>query len=166
MANFAPPFPLDSDPRSRGVNPQETEALTYIYHALPEPPAYTFDDLCILFDNDGGGTDRLSLLPDVLLGNIISRLPVKDTARTSVLSRRWRPLWRATPLVLIDTHLLSGEVGDVVPEHLDRASSTAVAGVVSTILAAHLAPSPASASPAATWTSTGPRSCAGSCTLP
>ncbi|CAO2190769.1 unnamed protein product [Urochloa humidicola] len=145
MANFAPPFPLDRDSRRRGVDPHETEALfgrvlTYIYHALPDPPVYTFGDLCILFDDDGGGVDRLSLLPDKLLGDIISRLPVKEAARTAVLSRRWRPLWRATPLVLVDTHLLPGEVGDVIPEHLDRASSTAVAGAVSAILAAHPGP--------------------------
>ncbi|CAL4949101.1 unnamed protein product [Urochloa decumbens] len=144
MANFAPPFPLDSDSRRRGVDPQETEALfgrvlTYIYHALPNPPVYTFGDLCILFDDGGGGVDRLSLLPDKLLGNIISRLPVKDAARTAVLSRRWRPIWRATPLVLVDTHLLPAS-DDVIPDHLDRASSTAVADAVSAVLAAHPGP--------------------------
>jgi hypothetical protein len=43
--------------------------------------------------------DRLSILPDALLHDIVSRLPIKEAARTSVLSRRWRPLWRATPFV-------------------------------------------------------------------
>ncbi|CAL4942263.1 unnamed protein product [Urochloa decumbens] len=171
MANFAAPFPLHSDPRRRGVDPHEREALfgreltyiyhalpdlpvgvdpherealfgrelTYIYHALPDPPVYADGDLCVLLDDDGGGVDRLSLLPDKLLGDIVSRLPIKDAARTAVLSRRWRPIWRATPLVLVDTHLLpAGD--DVIPEHLDRASSSAVADAVSCILAAHPGP--------------------------
>ncbi|RCV32885.1 hypothetical protein SETIT_7G039000v2 [Setaria italica] len=144
MANFTPPFPLDRDARRRGEDPQEMEALfgrvlSYIYHALPDPPVTADGDLCILFDDDGGGIDRLSLLPDTLLGNIVSRLPIKDAARTAVLSRRWRPIWRATPLVLLDTHLLPGG-DDVIPNHLDRASSSAVVAAVSRILDAHPGP--------------------------
>ncbi|CAN6227253.1 unnamed protein product [Urochloa humidicola] len=144
MASFAPPFPLGGNARRRGEDPQEMEArvgriLSYISHALPDPPVSADGDLCILFDDDGGGVDRLSLLPDKLLGNIVSRLPVKEAARTAALSRRWRPLWRATPLVLVDTHLLpAGD--DEIPCHLDRASSSAVAAAVSRVLAAHPGP--------------------------
>jgi len=37
--------------------------------------------------------DRISALPDSLVHHILSFLPSKDAAATTVLSKRWKPLW-------------------------------------------------------------------------
>ncbi|KAL6851527.1 hypothetical protein ACP4OV_020460 [Aristida adscensionis] len=51
--------------------------------------------------------DRLSGLPDATLARVLSHLQTDEAARTSVLSRRWRDVHAAVPVV----HLVDGKTG-------------------------------------------------------
>ncbi|KAM0851755.1 hypothetical protein ACQ4PT_052219 [Festuca glaucescens] len=80
-------------------------------------------------DAEGGYEDRTNALHDHLLQDIVSRLPSKDAARTAALASRWRHLWRSTPLVFHDHHLLPSR---------DRGHGHVAA--VARVLAAHPGP--------------------------
>ncbi|KAF7088326.1 hypothetical protein CFC21_091448 [Triticum aestivum] len=93
---------------------------------LPASPVSPAAHLSAAASSSSDGEDRICALPDTLLRNVVSRLPVKDAARTGALSHRWRGLWRATPLALDDSHLLPSPVP--------------AAALVSRVLASHPGP--------------------------
>ncbi|KAG2658242.1 hypothetical protein PVAP13_1KG253000 [Panicum virgatum] len=123
---------------------------------LPHPPAANAAPLSgAVPARAPDGVDRISLLPAGILRNIVSRLPVKDAARTTMLSTRWRRVWHTTPLVLVDAHLLpvagttgsihrastsSFRLGAVPPERDLSSAPCGLANAVTSVLAAHPGP--------------------------
>lgn len=52
--------------------------------------------------------DKISALPDSLICHILSFLPTKQAVATSVISKRWRPLWPAISTLNFDDKSYSG----------------------------------------------------------
>ncbi|KAI5000794.1 hypothetical protein ZWY2020_010753 [Hordeum vulgare] len=92
------------------------ETLATVLSYLPPPSVSTTvspSSSSATSDED----DRINYLHDVLLRNIISRLPTKDAARTTILSSRWRSLWASTPLRLDDAGLVPTAVTAALNSH-------------------------------------------------
>ncbi|KAF8670893.1 hypothetical protein HU200_050158 [Digitaria exilis] len=130
-----------------GGEDEDTDtALKFAYESLSLPHPRATPDAPLAAACAGwrgapgdGGVDRISSLPDEILRNVVSRLPVKDAARTGVLASRWRGLWRAMPLVFSDANLLQGCRED--PLWRPGLENTlGVTNEVSDILAAHPGP--------------------------
>ncbi|MCI10311.1 F-box/LRR-repeat protein [Trifolium medium] len=55
--------------------------------------------------------DRISSLPDPILYHIISFLPTKSAATTTILSKRWNPLWLCVPTLNFDDTQFKDYIG-------------------------------------------------------
>jgi hypothetical protein len=129
------------DALRKGCDPQKLDQsmelmLSLIYANLPDFPLYDGRQLPSARPAPDR-VDRISRLPREVHRNIVSRLPVKDAARTAVLSWRWRRIWLSTPLVLIDAHLLPK--GQSFPPTV-ASYSPALAAAVSSIFESHPGP--------------------------
>ncbi|KAK3157908.1 hypothetical protein QOZ80_2AG0130050 [Eleusine coracana subsp. coracana] len=120
--------------------------MQQVLSCQPEPPIDSAAPLsnAVAASAPADGIDRIGRLPVEILRNIVSRLPAKDGARTTVLSKRWRRMWRTVPLALIDAHVLP--VPEIVACGVLPRGSTAAADSrghtdsVSDALAAHPGP--------------------------
>ncbi|KAF8656427.1 hypothetical protein HU200_060700 [Digitaria exilis] len=149
MANQNPSAFVHVDARaaagamSRGQDPHALDrgtsaVLYYLYTSLPDLPVSADARLSALPASPSAkGTDRISALPSTVLREIVSRLPIKDAARTSVLSKRWLPVWLSAPVAIDDTTLRPRALVGRAPV---RADSPVLAAAVTRILAAHPGP--------------------------
>jgi hypothetical protein len=55
------------------------------------------------------GADRLSALPNDVLQRILSFVPAREAVASSILSRRYRSLWRQTSAIILDSQLYEEE---------------------------------------------------------
>ncbi|KAM0855175.1 hypothetical protein ACQ4PT_049903 [Festuca glaucescens] len=122
------------------MSPVEEVMLIFLYSYLPSPPVSTSPSLCCAAAA-ADKADRVSRLPDNLLRRVVSLLTAKDGARTTVLSSRWRGIWRSSPTVLVDTHLLPSGDGERRPARAGDASRS-VTDAVSAVLESHPGPFP------------------------
>ncbi|XP_066382839.1 F-box protein At4g09920-like [Miscanthus floridulus] len=113
------------EPPPRATEATEAANLGPTTHSKEPPPPP---------DAGGGGdVDRISGLPDAVLGEIVSLLSTKEAGRTQILASRWRHVWFASPLVIDGSDLWT-------KPKIFTAANEALASAVSKILSAHPGP--------------------------
>ncbi|CAL1406817.1 unnamed protein product [Linum trigynum] len=72
----------------------------------------------------GGGSDRISALPDEIIHQILRLLPsLKEAAKAAVLSKRWGLLWRSYPVLQFDNRTASDSSKSLLDEFAAAAST-------------------------------------------
>ncbi|KAK9291411.1 hypothetical protein L1049_019358 [Liquidambar formosana] len=85
----------------------------------PEDNLRNVDGLDDLFADkkDNGhkeqSNDRISNLPDAITDHILSFLPIKSIAQTSVLSKRWRYIWSSFPSLDFSESQVGFQIGNL-----------------------------------------------------
>ncbi|CAN1332844.1 F-box/FBD/LRR-repeat protein At1g13570 [Linum perenne] len=54
----------------------------------------------------------ISKLPADVISLILTFLPIKESVRTSILSKQWRHLWRSVPQLVFDEHFADAELNE------------------------------------------------------
>ncbi|CAM8884316.1 unnamed protein product [Rhodiola kirilowii] len=79
--------------------------------------------------------DRISDLPNSVIDNILSRVPLRVAVRTSILSRKWRLHWTRVENLVLDHHFF-----DEILSGLDELYPTGYISIVRNILLSHCGP--------------------------
>lgn len=82
------------------------------------------------------GSDRLSNLPHNLIDLIVERLPIHNAARTSILSKTWRNVWKMHPHLVFDEQFFQQLLSKKDTQTLDNE----VLRIISNILLVHCGP--------------------------
>ena len=74
--------------------------------------------------------DQISRLCDAIIQHIISFLPVRDAAKTSVLSKRWRKVWASMPILDFDQKCFLQKSGGTLRSRPARALVDFMSGAI------------------------------------
>ncbi|KAK1374530.1 F-box domain-containing protein [Heracleum sosnowskyi] len=88
----------------------------------------------------GDAVDRISNLPANLMGLILKSLPLQDAARTSVLSKKWRGIWRMLPCLVFDDKFFGKLLSKRILKKDKESQLSGVSRTISGILLAHSGP--------------------------